>query len=390
MSQLHAIAAQFAAGFASSGQAATAPVVTVEPLGNGNINTTYLVTISPSPASVSAKAAEPGQSGQRFVLQRINTDIFRQPELVVQNMTVLSEHLERHTGDLPRRWETPRILPTNSGDSFVVDESGGYWRAITFIENAQVFDTVKSPDHAREVGYGLAMFHTLLSTLPADSLADTLQGFHITPGYLAEYEQTLKSLPSSSRQPDIQHCLDFIEQRKAWAHVLENAKAAGELQLRPIHGDPKVNNIMLGPNGQAVSLIDLDTVKPGLVHYDIGDCLRSGCNPLGEETQNWRSVEFDTQLAKAMLEGYLTLASDFLTKQDYHYLYDAIRLIAFELGLRFFSDYLAGSVYFNVKHPEHNLDRALVQFQLTASIEKQEAELKALIESLNPSSDQTP
>ena len=164
--------------------------------------------------------------------------------------------------------------------------------------------------------------------------------------------------------------------------MLENAKAAGELQLRPIHGDPKVNNIMLDRQGRAVSLIDLDTVKPGLVHYDIGDCLRSGCNRLGEETKDWRQVSFDIELAQAMLAGYLSLASDFLTEQDYQYLYDAIRLIAFELGLRFFTDYLAGDVYFKVQHPAHNLDRALVQFQLTASIEAQADELKALIASL--------
>ena len=139
---------------------------------------------------------------------------------------------------------------------------------------------------------------------------------------------------------------------------------------------------MLGDRGEAVSLIDLDTLKPGLVHYDIGDCLRSGCNPLGEETEDWQHVTFDTALAKAMLQGYLSLARDFLTAQDYDYLYDAIRLIAFELGLRFFTDYLAGNVYFKVKHPTHNLTRALVQFKLTESIEQQADTLDAIIQAL--------
>ena len=129
---------------------------------------------------------------------------------------------------------------------------------------------------------------------------------------------------------------------------------------------------------QAVALVDLDTVKPGLVHYDIGDALRSGCNPQGEETDAWETVRFEPDLCRAMLQGYLPVARDFLTETDYVYLYDAIRLIAFELGLRFFTDYLAGNVYFKARRPEHNLARALVQFKLTESIESQAAAIGAI------------
>jgi hypothetical protein len=129
----------------------------------------------------------------------------------------------------------------------------------------------------------------------------------------------------------------------------------------------------------AISIVDLDTVKPGLVHYDIGDCLRSGCNPLGEETDDWEAVHFDPEIGAAILEGYLTQARLFLTEADYNYMFDAIRLISFELGLRFFTDYLAGNVYFKVRHPQHNLLRALVQFQLTQSIEAHEADIRNII-----------
>ena len=134
--------------------------------------------------------------------------------------------------------------------------------------------------------------------------------------------------------------------------------------------------------GQAVGLVDLDTVKPGLVHYDLGDCLRSGCNPLGEETEHWEAVRFDPDLGRAILQGYLALAGDFLTDHDYDYLYDAIRLLAFELGLRFFTDYLEGNVYFKARHRDHNLARALVQFKLTESIESQAAAMRAIIRDL--------
>lgn len=368
---LKEIASQFASG---------SEVAAVDPLGNGNINSTYLVTLSPT--------ANP----KRFVLQRINQQVFQRPELVIQNMSVLCEHLKASDHTLGRRWETPRILSTAQGQNFWRDEASEYWRAISFIEDSQVFETIESLGHAREVGTGLAMFHRLISTLPAEKLADTLEGFHITPAYLAGYAQVLAKREAETtslthgltaeQTEQVNYCLAFITERREWAHVLEQAKEAGHLPLRPIHGDPKVNNIMLGTDGRAVSLIDLDTLKPGLVHYDIGDCLRSGCNPLGEETHDWQAVTFDTAMAKAMLEGYLSLAKDFLTEQDYHYLYDGIRLIAFELGLRFFTDYLAGNVYFKVKEPDHNLRRALVQFKLTESIEAQADTIQAIIEEI--------
>ena len=370
---LNDIAQQFSPGGA---------IASVKPLGNGNINSTFLVTVEPSIGS---------DLPVQFVLQQINRQVFHQPELVIQNLAVLSEHLKTQPASLSRRWETPIILPTQTGKNYWLDSAGDYWRAISFITDADPIETVQSEAHAQEIGYGLAMFHSSISTLNADSLADTLEGFHITPQYLADYEQVLNSLEDStdeafddlaSEAAQHKYCRDFITQRQDWAHVLENAKASGQLKLRPIHGDPKVNNILIGQNGKAVSLIDLDTIKPGLIHYDLGDCLRSGCNRLGEETEDWQAVEFDVALARAILEGYLSLAHSFLTEQDYDYLYDGIRLIAFELGLRFFTDYLANNIYFKVKHRRHNLTRALVQFKLTESIEQQADQLKDIIQTL--------
>jgi Ser/Thr protein kinase RdoA (MazF antagonist) len=187
----------------------------------------------------------------------------------------------------------------------------------------------------------------------------------------------------AGKSPEVDYCLQFISKRRDWAHVLENARLQGRLHLRTIHGDPKVNNVMMDTAvWKAVSIVDLDTVKPGLIHYDIGDCLRSGCNPVGEETDKLETIRFDTDICKAILKGYLPAARDFLTGNDYEYLYEAIRLIAFELGLRFFTDYLEGNVYFKIRHKEHNLSRALVQFKLTESIESRKATIRAIIRDL--------
>ena len=346
-------------------------VTDIQPFGSGNINDTFLVTLD--------SAVE-----KHFVLQRINTQVFRQPHLIMQNMRTFTEHVQnrlQHT-PLDRLWEVPRVLLTHKGQDHYTDSNGLFWRSLSFIEGSQSFDTMQDTEQAQEVGYALGMFHNLLSDLPPEQLADTLEGFHITPLYLQHYENVLtKTTPRQS--PEINYCLQFVSDRKIWAHVLENAKSQGQLPLRLMHGDPKINNVMFDTaTHKAVSIVDLDTVKPGLVHYDIGDCLRSGCNPAGEETKEWESIYFDTQLCQGILQGYLSVAKAFLTENEYAYIYDAIRLIAFELGLRFFADYLAGNVYFKVKHPEHNLARSLVQFKLTESIESQETTIRKIIKDL--------
>ncbi|NJL63136.1 MAG: aminoglycoside phosphotransferase family protein [Methylacidiphilales bacterium] len=340
--------------------------------GSGNINDTFLVAVD-----------TPGEP--YFILQRINTKVFKQPQLVMQNMRSLTEHAcqKLQSMNLDRRWEVPRVLLTKDGFDHCSDAEGSFWRAISYIQNSQSFDTIQTIQHAKEVGYALGMFHNLIGDLSPASLADTLPGFHITPGYLQQYEQTLSLHTDTNISAEIKHCLQFVSDRTNWAHVLENARTEGKLPLRLMHGDPKINNVMFDTEtNKAVSVIDLDTVKPGLVHYDIGDCLRSGCNPVGEEVEDWESVYFDTDLSQGILQGYLAIAKAFLTENDYLYIYDAIRLITFELGLRFFTDYLAGNIYFKVKHPEHNLLRALVQFKLTASIEYQEANIRQVIKDL--------
>ena len=360
---------------AAAAQQFTLPgqVTDIREYGSGNVNDTFLVTVAAA-------------GDRHFILQRLNTRVFPRPELVMENLSICTEHVGRRLAQAPlspdRRWEMPRVLPARDGQNYFIDPQGSFWRALSFIEAAETFDIIKDEAHAREVGYALGRFHNLLSDLPPEHLSDTLPGFHITPGYLRHYDQVLAH-HGARPSPEVNYGLGMVAARRAWAPVLEEARAQGRLRLRPIHGDPKVNNVMLDTaTGQAVGMVDLDTVKPGLVHYDIGDCLRSGGNPLGEETEDWEVVRFEPDLGQAILKGYLALARDFLRENDYAYLYDAIRLMTFELGLRFFTDYLEGNVYFKARHPEHNLARALVQFRLTESIEAQADTVGAIIRDL--------
>jgi Ser/Thr protein kinase RdoA (MazF antagonist) len=350
--------------------------IDIQPLGNGNINDTFLVT-------------QDTEGGEKFILQRINTRVFSQPELVIQNMRIVTEHTRSRLQCDPsrdRRWEIPHVLLTQDEQDYYIDPAGSFWRAISYIDRSYSLDAIQNLDHAREVGFALGTFHRLIGDLSPEKLVDTLAGFHITPHYLSHYEEVLanqNNQNNADKSPEVQYCWQFIRDRSAWAHVLEDAKTNGKLPLRLMHGDPKVNNVMIDTTTQqAVSMIDLDTVKPGLVHYDIGDCLRSGCNPLGEETDRLASVCFESDLCQAILQAYLAETGEFLTQHDYAYIFDAIRLITFELGLRFFTDHLAGNVYFKVAHPEHNLTRALVQFKLVESIEAQEATIRNIIQDM--------
>ncbi len=343
-------------------------VLSVDEYGSGNVNDTYLVRVADD------------QGIRDFILQRLNPAVFPKPEQIMHNLRILNNHVRpKLLADPTLRWELPSIIPSRSGADYCRDEDGACWRTQTFVADTQTFATIESVAQAEEAGRALGFFHALIHDLPADLLHDTLPGFHVTPGYLAAYEALAASPPRSDQSEQAIFCRRFIAERKAAAEVLEAAHLRGELHSYPIHGDPKLTNILFSRDtGQAISLIDLDTVKPGLLHYDIGDCLRSCCDPAGEDAP-LAEVSFNLAYCGAILRGYLPQVAPFFSVADYRYIYDAVRLIAFELGLRFFSDHLAGDVYFRIRRPEQNLHRAMVQFALCRSIEVQEAEIKNIV-----------
>lgn len=365
MENINTIAAQFQ-------PAQDAPIQRVEPYGAGNINDTYLVEVGGADRS------------NRFILQRINQSVFPYPKLIMVNLRAVSEHVAtKPTSWSDRRWELPSIVLTLDGEDYLLDDEDEFWRALTFIAGAQTYPKVKDTHHAGEAGYALGRFQRLISDLDTGTLHDTLPGFHIIPHYLAHYDEVLEAHDIDMSLPEVRYGAACIAKRRDWATVLQDALAAGRLRERPIHGDPKIDNIMIDDtSGKAVSIIDLDTVKPGLVQYDIGDCLRSSCNPLGEETHEIDQVAFDLGLCEAILEGYFPQVREFYTSEDEAYLYDSVRVLAFEMALRFFTDYLEGDVYFKTRYPEHNLMRALVQFRLMESIEAQERQIRQIIRSL--------
>lgn len=341
----------------------------VQPYGHGLINDSFLVTTA---------------AGRRAILQRINRHVFPRPEWIMENLRVLIDHVQQHepapgTRDL----RLPEVLVARDGRDYAIDPHGGFWRALGFIENTQTFETLTNAAQAGEVGFALGRFHALVHDLDPARLHPTLPGFHNAPGYFARFLRASARPRVVVASRELLYCLAFVEARWDLTRVLETARRDGRLALRVIHGDTKLNNFLFDASGgRAVSLIDLDTVQPGLIHYDIGDCLRSCANPAGESPADPGAVRFDIVIGRALLKSYMAETRHFLAPEDYRCLYGAIRLIPFELGLRFLTDYLEGDHYFKTERPGQNLHRARVQFALVADIERQEAEIKALVAEL--------
>ena len=346
-------------------------IISVEEYGRGIIHDTYLVELD-------------GQADS-FILQRINTQVFKQPELIMHNLRLVCEHVHDlkkfASRGIDSGWKMLHIIPTRNNRDFFIDSEGGFWRALSFISGAKPLEKIANLDNASEVGRALGIFHLLTGNLNPALLHDTLPGFHNIELYLSHYDQVLSSGIHREFTESEKFCRQFVEDRRSWAPVLENGRKHNKLQMRIIHGDPKINNVMVdSQTGKAVSIIDLDTIKPGLLLYDLGDCLRSCCNISGEESDDFDAVRFDLGRCKALLSGYMGEAHGCFTAQDFDFFFDAIRLIPFELGLRFYTDYLEGNLYFKSSYSTQNLDRAVVQFRLVASIEQQEDKIRALVE----------
>ncbi len=352
--------------------------VAVRPFGSGNINDTYLAIF------------RDGRNEQPAIIQKIRRKIFPEPAAVMHNLRVLSEHLQKslvaNAAESDRAWRFPEIIKTKSGKDFIAESEGDIWRALTFIPGAQTFETVQGLGHAFEVGRALGYFHRQTETLPTAQLKEALPGFHHAPRYLADFESTLKQSGTQAllrASTSARSAIDFIMARKAALLTLSTAIEQGKLKLSVTHGDPKSGNVMIDKQtGHGIGLIDLDTVQAGLREHDIGDAVRSLCNPAGEDPIQLGDAGLDLELLKAFINGYRIESSMMLARPEGGFAYDAILGMTLELGLRFLTDHLNGDRYFKVRHPGHNLYRAQAQFKLVESIERQEREIREIVQGI--------
>ncbi len=344
-------------------------LLTAEPYGSGHINDTYVSVIKTAAGEV------------RFVHQRINHNIFKQPEQLMENIDRVTKHLrmkiEAAGGD-PMR-ETLNLIPCTDGKCFYKTPEGDYWRTYVFVEGARTYDLVENLDQVYNASYAFGRFQEMISDLPAPRLNETIPDFHNTRWRFEAFVEALDK-DVAGRAADVQAEIDFALARKQDASVLVDLLAAGELPERITHNDTKFNNVMLDDvTGVGLCVIDLDTVMPGLAMYDFGDSVRVGTNPAAEDELDLSKVTCDLEMFERLVHGYLDAARGFLTDTEKDYLAFSAKLITLEIGLRFLTDHLAGDVYFKVHRDNHNLDRCRTQFKMVGDMEADMDKMEAIV-----------
>lgn len=334
----------------------------ITPLGQGNINDTFLLRCCKT----------------FLVLQGINKTVFPDPRILINNLAHLSRHLELQSNSSERRWVDAVLIPATDGSTAVTDTTGKLWRALSYIQDSITFPHAETNSLAEQTGWALGHFHRRVANLATDALLPPLPGFHVLSSYLRKYQQ-LSTRISVHDTATIQWCKKVIAEEQGAALILEQALESRKIHRSIIHGDPKIANVLFDSKSHlALSIIDLDTVGPGLLLHDIGDCLRSVCNNC-DEAGKLERVSFNLDRCNAALHGYFQAAGQLLSLVEKELLYDAVKSITFELGLRFFTDYLQGCIYFKCNSPEETLHKAMIQFSLLKDINAKKGPIKKLI-----------
>lgn len=331
--------------------------------GSGHINGTFKV--------VSDKGI--------YILQRINDYVFKDPRGVMNNICAVGEHLRKKAaasgGDVERC--TLNVVLTDSGESLVETESG-FWRMYEFVRDSVSYDLANSIEDFKSSARAFGNFQRLLADFPAETLCEPIKDFHNTP---VRYENFLAALKAnkSGRADNAAAEIAFVKERADFARVLQEAHERGELPLRVTHNDTKLNNILFDKNtGEALCVIDLDTIGPGFSVTDFGDAIRFGANTAAEDEKDVSKVSLDLELFKAYAEGFIEGCDGRLEEDEIKLLPEGAMMMTFECGMRFLTDYLDGDVYFHTDYPEHNLVRCRTQFALLADMERKKAQMDAI------------
>ncbi len=354
---------EVSAHFSVSGE-----LVKIELYGNGHINDTYLLTYSRSPA-------------KHMILQRMNRNIFQHPEQLMENIngvtTYLREQILQCGGD-PER-ETLDFKISDSGKNYYVDGNQNYWRMCNFIEDSICLESISSPDDFFQSARGFGRFQQLLSDYPANTLHETIPHFHNT---ILRFE-ALKRAVEDDRCDRVKLAtreIRFAMERQADVGTLVRLQENGELPLRVTHNDTKLNNVLLDKaTRKALCVIDLDTVMPGLAANDFGDSIRFGASTGSEDEQDLTKISLDLVLFEQYTKGFLETCGENLTEREIETLPLGAKMMTFECGIRFLTDYLGGDTYFKTSRDFQNLDRCRTQFKLVFDMEQKMDAMQAII-----------
>lgn len=330
------------------------------PYGSGHINDTFLLTFDIS-----------GMGTIRVILQRMNDSIFKEPEKLMENVLGVTSYLRKiiiENGGDPER-ETLNVIRTVANRPYFVDSEGGYWRSYKFIEGATCYDQVESPEDFYQSAVSFGNFQRLLAEYPAETLHETIEGFHDTKARFETFKKAVEA-DACGRAASVQKEIQFVLDHEDVANVFGDMLAKGEIPLRVTHNDTKLNNIMIDDKTRkGICVIDLDTVMPGLAMNDFGDSIRFGASTAAEDEQDLSKVSCDMDLFDIYAKGFIEGCGGKLTDKEIELLPMGAKVMTFECGMRFLTDYLEGDPYFKIHREGHNLDRCRTQFKLVEDME---------------------
>lgn len=332
-----------------------------KPYGSGHINDTFLLTYD-----------IPNMGKVKIILQRMNKAIFQKPVELMENVMGVTSYLRKkivEQGGDPER-ETLNVIPAADGKPYFIDYRGEYWRAYKYITDATSYDKVEKPDDFYQSAVSFGKFQQLLADYPADTLHETIQGFHDTRARFQVFKKAVKE-DVCGRAKDVQEEIQFVLDHEDVANYFGELLANGEIPLRVTHNDTKLNNIMIdNVTGKGICVIDLDTVMPGLAMNDFGDSIRFGASTAAEDEKDLSKVSCDLELFEVFAKGFIEGCGGKLTEREIDLMPMGAKVMTFECGMRFLTDYLEGDHYFKVHREGHNLDRCRTQFKLVSDMEQ--------------------
>ena len=343
--------------------------ISYEVIKSGNINQTYLV-----------KYFRDGVE-KPYIIQRVNTYVFKNPEQVMQNISAVTEHIRAKVKEKQgtAKRNVLHYLYTPDGHNFAYDEEGGFWRGYRYIDDSVTYNTVDQLWILEEAGRGFGEFQLNLADFDASVLFESIPDFHNTRKRFDRLFEMAEKDPHD-RVKDVREELKYLRERYELSCTLCDMLEKGELPLRVTHNDTKCNNVLFDPvTKSALAVIDLDTVMPGLCAYDFGDAIRFGANNTDEDDPNYSKIFLDMEKYKAFVRGFIGTLKDSLTPLELETMHLGAYIMTTELAARFMLDYLEGDVYFKLNYPEHNLVRTKAQTVLAKDMESKLGEMKRIV-----------
>ena len=338
-------------------------LVSYEELKAGNINRTYKVnTVKPDGAEKS------------YIVQKVNTYVFKNPVWVMENIDRVTEHIRRKKGERVAL----HFHHTAEGKTYVFEEDG-FWRLFNYVDS-DTYNTTSDPEVVRNAGEAFGEFQMMLADFDAAELFETIPGFHNTRKRYETFEADVKANPCGM-VAEVQEDVDWLLSVKDLACKLTDMFEDGKLPLRVTHNDTKINNVLFDKQDKsALVVIDLDTVMPGLVGNDFGDAIRFAANFVDEDCPDHEKAGVDLAVFEAFADGFLKHTAETLTEEEIQTLAHSSFVLAAEQAVRFLGDYILGSPYYKINYPEHNLVRARCQIALAKDMLVKMDEMERIVE----------